>query len=70
MHEHSSKKMAVNATLHCLLGCAIGELIGVTIGTQFDFAPHQTVILASILSFISGYSVSTWPIAKSGVSFF
>lgn len=72
-HEHrkhgSMKKMAASATLHCLIGCAIGELIGVTIGTSFGFAARDTVMLAFILSFISGYSVSTRPIMKAGVQF-
>ncbi|HSX00855.1 MAG TPA: DUF4396 domain-containing protein [Candidatus Saccharimonas sp.] len=70
-HDHSAmqKNMAASATLHCLAGCAIGEMIGVTVGTHAGFAPHQTVILAAILSFISGYSVSTWPLVKAGASF-
>lgn len=75
-HDHrkdhsqmSSKKMALTATLHCLLGCAIGEMIGVTIGTHLGFAPHITIILASILSFVSGYAVSTWPLIKANVPF-
>lgn len=61
--------MAVSATLHCLFGCAIGELIGVTIGTVVGFAPHITVLLAAILSFVSGYSVSTVPLMRSGIRF-
>ena len=72
-HEHhahmSTNKMAASATLHCLLGCAIGEMIGVTIGTHLDFAPHNTVILASILSFVSGYTVSTWPLLRARLPF-
>lgn len=67
--EHSVKKMAASATLHCLLGCAIGELTGVTIGTSFAFAPHQTILLAATLSFVSGYGVSTVPLVKAGSSF-
>ena len=69
-HDHPSKNMALSATLHCLAGCAVGEIIGVTIGTHTGIGPHQTVILASILSFVSGYTVSTWPIVRSKVSFF
>lgn len=68
-HDTHTGNMALTATLHCLLGCSIGELIGVTIGTQFSFAPHQTVILAAILSFTSGYSFSTWPLIKAKLSF-
>lgn len=69
MHNMSSSKMAAGATLHCLVGCAIGEMIGVTIGTHIGFAPHMTVILAGSLSFVSGYSVSTWPLVRAKLSF-
>jgi len=65
----SSKRMAVSATLHCLAGCAIGEMVGVTIGTHTGLLPSQTVLLAAVLSFVSGYSVSTWPILRAGLSF-
>lgn len=65
----TSNKMALSATLHCLTGCAIGEMIGVTIGTHAGFAPHNTVILASVLSFVSGYTVSTWPLIRAKLSF-
>ena len=61
--------MAASATLHCLIGCAIGEMIGVTIGTHLGLAPHVTVILAAILSFISGYTVSTWPLLRAKLPF-
>lgn len=67
--NHKSKNMAFSATLHCLTGCAIGEIIGVTIGTHTGMAPHQTIILASILSFVSGYTVSTWPLVRAKVPF-
>ena len=61
--------MAIAATLHCLLGCAIGEMIGVTIGTHSGFHMHETIILASVLSFVCGYAVSTWPLIRSGMTF-
>ena len=63
------RRMAASATLHCLIGCAIGEMIGVTIGTHLEWPAHQTVMLAAALSFISGYSVSTWPLLRAGMSF-
>jgi hypothetical protein len=67
--NHQPKNMALSATLHCLTGCAIGEMIGVTIGTHTGMQPHQTVILASVLSFVSGYTVSTWPLIRAKVAF-
>lgn len=61
-------KMAASATLHCLLGCAIGEMIGVTIGTHLGWPAHTIVLVAALLSFVSGYSVSTWPLLRAGMS--
>jgi hypothetical protein len=63
------KRMAVLATLHCLIGCAVGEIIGVTIGTHMGLGLHGTIVLASVLSFISGYSFSTWPLIRRGMKF-
>lgn len=65
----NTKRMAASATLHCLAGCAVGEMIGVTIGTHTGMLPQQTVLLAGVLSFVSGYSVSTWPLLRAGLSF-
>lgn len=62
--------MAASATLHCLIGCAIGEMIGVTIGAHAGFMPHETVLLAALLSFISGYTASTLPLLRAGMPFF
>lgn len=61
--------MAASATLHCLVGCAIGEMIGLTIGTHAGLQPHNTVLLASVMSFITGYAVSTWPLIRARLSF-
>jgi hypothetical protein len=61
--------MALSATLHCLIGCAVGEMVGVTIGTHTGIQPHETVMLASVLSFVSGYSLSTWPLIKAQLPF-
>ena len=73
-HSHcntktSTKRMALAATLHCLAGCMIGEMLGVTIGTHAGFTPHATVILASVLAFTSGYTVSTIPLISAKLSF-
>lgn len=61
--------MAASATLHCLLGCAIGELIGVTIGTHTGIGRENTIFLAIALSFISGYTFSVIPILRMGMKF-
>ena len=63
------KKMAALATLHCLIGCMIGELIGLEIGRLAGLEVHMIVLLASALSFVSGYAVSTLPLIRSGMDF-
>lgn len=62
--------MAAQATLHCLIGCMIGELIGLEMGRLMGFEMHQTIILAGALSFVSGYAVSTLPLMRNGMRFF
>ena len=59
MHQHSTgmslNRMAASATLHCLTGCAIGEVAGLVIGTLFGLGTLQTIILATLLAFIFGF---------------
>lgn len=68
-HQKPLNSVALSATLHCLAGCAVGEMIGVTIGTHAGFAPHATVLLAAALSFISGYAFSTVPLIRAKMRF-
>ena len=60
---------AVSATLHCLTGCAIGEVLGMIIGTALGWSNAATVILAVILAFFFGYSLTVRPVLGAGLSF-
>jgi hypothetical protein len=62
-------KLAANATLHCLTGCAIGEIVGLIIGTWFGMENLPTIVLSIGLAFLFGYSLSILPLLKAGVSF-
>lgn len=62
--------MAASATLHCLTGCAIGEILGMLIGTGLGLSTVVTIILAVGLAFFFGYALSTLPLLKAGTSFF
>lgn len=74
-HEHhghamgSTNRMAVSATLHCLTGCAIGEILGLMIGTALGLSNLATIVLAVALAFAFGYSLSTLPLLKAGLAF-
>lgn len=63
-------KTAASATLHCLTGCAIGEVTGLVIGTITGLDTLTTIALAITLAFLFGFTLSTLPLLKMGVSFF
>lgn len=64
-----SWSMAAQATLHCLTGCAIGEVLGMVIGTAFGWGNLPTMILAIVLAFFFGYSLTLRSVLKAGVDF-
>jgi hypothetical protein len=69
-HKHqSTTRMAISATLHCLSGCAIGEVLGLVIGTAFGWNSLSTTVLAVILAFVFGFSLSALPLIRGGLSF-
>ena len=61
-------RLAVSATLHCLTGCAIGEVLGMVIGTALGWSDLQTVALAVGLAFLFGYAFTIGPVLRSGLT--
>jgi hypothetical protein len=80
-HEHSTHEhaagaptvatwgMAAQATLHCLTGCAIGEVLGMVIGTAADLSNAATVILSIVLAFVFGYGLTMRGVLRQGLPF-
>lgn len=60
--------MARMATLHCLTGCAIGEVAGLILATALGWPNRASIALAVMLAFITGYSLSAWPLIRSGLA--
>jgi hypothetical protein len=58
--------VAISATLHCLTGCAIGEIAGVAIGTALGWSDLATILLAIGLAFLFGYSLTSLPLLRAG----
>ena len=56
------------ATVHCLSGCAIGEVAGMIIGAALGWSAGATVVLAVGLAFVSGYALTLLPLLKSGLA--
>jgi hypothetical protein len=66
-HGTASWGTAVKATLHCLTGCAIGEILGMVIGTSLGWANVPTLVLAIGLAFLFGYSFTLFAVLRSGI---
>jgi hypothetical protein len=58
---------AARATLHCLTGCAIGEVLGMVIGTALGWGNVPTTLLAVALAFLFGYSLTLRGVLKAGL---
>ena len=61
--------VAFSATLHCLTGCALGEIAGMVIGTALGFSDWGTVALAVALAFLFGYTLTSFPLLRAGLAF-
>jgi putative flippase GtrA len=69
MHEHaSSRRLALSATLHCLTGCGIGEVLGLVIADALGWSTAPAIALAVVLAFLFGYSLTLRPLFKAGVA--
>lgn len=60
--------VAFSATVHCLTGCAIGEVAGMAIGTALGFSNLGTIVLAVVLAFFFGYTLTSLPLLRSGMA--
>jgi len=60
--------VAISATLHCLTGCAIGEVTGLAIGTAAGFSNLGTIALAIALAFLFGYTLTSVPLLRAGMA--
>jgi hypothetical protein len=66
--EQSLNRIAFSATVHCLTGCAIGETLGMIIGTALGWGDWETIALAVALAFFFGYSLTMLPLLRSGLA--
>jgi Domain of unknown function (DUF4396) len=64
----SLNRLAFSATVHCLTGCAIGEVLGMIIGTALGWSDLATIALAVALAFFFGYTLTSLPLLRSGMA--
>ena len=65
----SLKRTAFRATVHCLTGCAIGEVLGMVVGTALRWSNAATIILSISLAFFFGYALTMRPLLRAGLAF-
>jgi hypothetical protein len=63
----SLNRLALSATLHCLTGCGIGEVLGMVIGSMLGWSNAATIVLAIALAFFFGYALAMRPLLASGL---
>jgi len=66
--DPSLNRLAFSATVHCLTGCAIGEVLGMVIGTALGFSDLGTIALAVVLAFFFGYLLTSLPLLRAGMT--
>ena len=72
-HQHNPNQpvslwqSAVRATLHCLTGCAIGEVLGMVLATAFGWGNATSIAVSVVLAFFFGYALTIRPVLRAGL---
>jgi hypothetical protein len=67
--HHSSNRLALSATMHCLTGCSIGEVLGMVIGTALSLGDGTTIGLAILFAFVFGYLLTMLSLLRARETF-
>ena len=67
--QSSLNRVAFSATVHCLTGCSIGEILGMVIGSAMSLSNSVTIGLSVVLAFLFGYSLTMMPLLRAGLAF-
>ena len=65
---NTNLRLALAATLHCLTGCAIGEILGLVIATALGWHDLPSIALAIVLAFVFGYGLTVGPLLRGGAT--
>ena len=65
----SLTRSAIQATLHCLTGCAIGEVLDMVLATALGWGDVTSIAVSVALAFVFGYALTIRPVARAGVGF-
>jgi hypothetical protein len=68
MEAPTLTRTAISATLHCLTGCALGEILGLVLATAFGWPNGPSIAISIALAFVFGYLLTTLPLLRAGLS--
>ena len=60
-------RAAISATLHCLTGCALGEVLGMVLTTALGWGNAANLVVSIALAFVFGYTLAMRPVLGAGV---
>jgi uncharacterized protein DUF4396 len=69
-HRHgadSPTRSAIQATVHCLTGCAIGEILGMVLSAALGLGNASSIVVSVLLAFVFGYALTLGPVIRAGV---
>ncbi len=61
-------KQAIRHTLHCLLGCSVGEILGMVLATVWNWSNWASIILSIGLAFFFGYLLTTVSLYRNQIT--
>jgi len=61
-------RMALDATRHCLTGCAIGEIVGLLVSGALGLTIEASIVAGIVLAFVFGYSLTLVPLLRGGMA--
>jgi hypothetical protein len=71
-HDHgegpSLNRLSVSATVHCMTGCALGEVVGLVVATALGWGNVASIVLAVGLAFVFGYVLTSRPLFRAGLT--
>ncbi|HYE95576.1 MAG TPA: DUF4396 domain-containing protein [Rubricoccaceae bacterium] len=59
-------RLALSATLHCLLGCGTGEVVGMVVATALGLSDAASIALTVTLGFVFGFALGVVPLRRAG----
>jgi hypothetical protein len=67
-HETTdTTRLAFQATVHCLTGCGIGEVLGLGGATLLGLGNAASIVLGIVLAFVFGYGLTFVPLLRAGM---